>query len=247
MKEKLYTIPVNDAFHTDCECPICQMHRTLEMNAIEFVMGPSYMEDDVRMETDRIGFCSHHLELMYQNQNRLGLALMLKTHMDRIITDLEKLQSGSTVTSTKGGLFRKKADPAATPADPIHSYIETLEHSCYVCNRIEAMYQRYLATVFYLYRTDEDFRQSFRSSKGFCTPHYDILRRLASEELTGNTLTEFIADLDRLYIENMKRVRDDLEWFTDKFDYRNADAPWKNSKDALPRSAGKVVGPVNIE
>ena len=41
-------------------------------------------------------------------------------------------------------------------------------------------------------------------------------------------------------VENFKRVRDDLEWFTDKFDYRNADADWKNSKDALIRAIQKT-------
>lgn len=30
MKEQLYTIPVNDAFETDCECPLCLMHSQLE-------------------------------------------------------------------------------------------------------------------------------------------------------------------------------------------------------------------------
>ena len=25
MKEKLYTIPVNDAFREDCECPLCSI------------------------------------------------------------------------------------------------------------------------------------------------------------------------------------------------------------------------------
>ena len=47
MKEKLYTIPVNDAFASSCECPICTMYKTLEDNSIEYTMGPSYMEDDV--------------------------------------------------------------------------------------------------------------------------------------------------------------------------------------------------------
>ena len=46
MAEQLYTIPVNDAFHADCECPLCQMQKTLEEHAIEYTMGPSYMEDD---------------------------------------------------------------------------------------------------------------------------------------------------------------------------------------------------------
>ena len=56
MAEQLYTIPVNDAFHADCECPLCQMQKTLEEHAIEYTMGPSYMEDDNRAMTDKMGF-----------------------------------------------------------------------------------------------------------------------------------------------------------------------------------------------
>ena len=35
MKEKLYTIPINDAFAMDSECPICAMKTILENNAVE--------------------------------------------------------------------------------------------------------------------------------------------------------------------------------------------------------------------
>ena len=83
MKEKLYTIPVNEAFDAESECPICFIKNKLLKDAIEYTMGTSYMEDFVRMETDKDGFCSLHLPLLYENQNRLGLALMLKTHMDK--------------------------------------------------------------------------------------------------------------------------------------------------------------------
>ena len=48
LKEKLHTIPVNDAFDEDSECPLCVMIELLEDNAIDFTMGQSYMEDDVR-------------------------------------------------------------------------------------------------------------------------------------------------------------------------------------------------------
>ena len=43
-----------------------------------------------------------------------------------------------------------------------------------------------------------------------------------------------------MMMENMKRVKEDLEWFRDKFDYRNQDAPWKNSRDAVPRTLMKL-------
>ena len=49
MKEQLFTIPVGDAFRTDCECPVCKLYEDLEKESIEFVMGPSYMEDDIRI------------------------------------------------------------------------------------------------------------------------------------------------------------------------------------------------------
>ena len=44
----------------------------------------------------------------------------------------------------------------------------------------------------------------------------------------------------------MKRVRDELDWFIDKFDYVNADKPWNNSQDALPRSIIKTNS-TNVE
>ena len=42
--------------------------------------------------------------------------------------------------------------------------------------------------------------------------------------------------------QNMQRLSDDLDWFCDKFDYRNKDADWRTSKDALPRGMQKAAG-----
>lgn len=232
MKEQLFTIPVNDAFRTDCECPVCKLYADLEKESIDFVMGPSYMEDDIRMETNEIGFCSNHVRQMYQYQNRLGLALMLHTHMKRINEMIENLsRKGST--SAKG-LFAKKE------GDELSEYLAKLEHSCYVCNRMDRIFDRYLETVLYCYEKDSAFRDVFQSGKGFCTSHYAALREAARKKWSGAKLENFLTDLNKSYLENMKRVTDDLEWFTDKFDYRNADAPWKNSRDALPRSIIKT-------
>ena len=50
MKEKLYTIPVNDAFKEDCECPLCNIYKKLEQEALEYTLRPStYMTDDCRL------------------------------------------------------------------------------------------------------------------------------------------------------------------------------------------------------
>ncbi len=233
MKEQLYTIPVNDAFAVDCECPICTMYHSLEKEAIEFTMGPSYMEDDIRMETNRTGFCGHHVKLLYKHQNRLGLALMLHTHMQRTNDDLSQLLSGAI--PAKKGLFSKK-----TEESPVVEYIKSIENSCYICNRINSIFNRYIATIFHCYKHDKEFREKLATSKGFCTKHFGILYEIAPTQLSSGQLEEFIKTINEVYLSNMKRVTDDLEWFTDKFDYRNENAPWKNSKDALPRSMTKT-------
>mgnify|MGYP000151677592 CR=1 FL=1 len=53
-------------------------------------MGPSYMEDDIRLTTDKIGFCAHHMQMMYDFENRLGLGLILNTHMQNIIKNFSR-------------------------------------------------------------------------------------------------------------------------------------------------------------
>ena len=232
MKEQLYTIPVNDAFDQDCECPVCSMYQVLENNAIDFVMGSSYMEDDIRMETDQIGFCEDHIKLMYKNQNRLGLALMLKTHMDKTIKDLAPMMKGKSLTSS---FFKKKE-----ATSPVLDYINRLNRSCYVCRRINGMFELHISCVLFLYQREEEFRRKFRKSKGFCSRHYGLLYEQSQKYLNGAMCDEFLKDLNQVYLENMMRVRDDLEWFTDKFDYRYANEPWKNSKDALPRTIIKT-------
>ncbi len=233
MKEKLYAIPVNDAFIEDCECPICLMLKTLEANAIEFTMGPSYMEDDIRAVTDEVGFCKHHLKGLMENQNRLGLALILKTHMDKTIHDLELLSPDKV--KAPASLFKKKQESST-----VVSYIKKLESSCFICNKINATFERYIATIFSLYQNDDSFRKKFSTSKGFCTSHYGLLYEEAGKYLNGKLSEQFIKELNDLYFHNMKRVKDDLEWFIDKFDYRNTNEPWKNSKDALPRAMVKT-------
>lgn len=234
MKEKLHTIPVNEAFDIGGECPVCNMRKELETKAIDFTMGPSYMEDDVRGETSKLGFCDSHVELLYKNQNRLGLALILKSHMDKVIKDTERL-TGRTIKIATPSLFKKQGEKLG-----VVSYIESLDDSCYICEMINRTFDRYVATVYYLYRQEESFRKKFRECKGFCNRHYGILYKQAPKHLSGEQLKDFISELDSLYLDNMKRVRDDLNWFIDKFDYRYADEPWKDSKDALPRTINKT-------
>lgn len=233
MAEQIYTIPVNDAFDSGCECPMCQMQKDLERNAIEYTMGPSYMEDDNRAKTDKLGFCSHHLRMLYQEKNRLGLALMMNTHMNKTINDMKALAAKGP--SPKSGLFGK-----STANAPIIDYIENTEHTCFICSRMDDMFVRYVDTIFHMWKRDAEFRDKFAASKGFCTYHYGILYKTGQNKLGKEQYSQFIDVLNKVYFENMERVNGDLSWFIDKFDYRYKNEPWKNSKDALPRGIIKI-------
>ncbi|MCH5253036.1 MAG: hypothetical protein J1F22_08725 [Lachnospiraceae bacterium] len=234
MKEILYDIPVNDIFDIPCECPVCAMRKKLEDDSVAFVMGPSYMEDDIRLTTDKIGFCERHMQMMYDFENRLGLALILNTHMQNIIQNIEKLQKkGRKETS---GLFSKKTGSS------LSDYVKKTSGSCFICDRIRDTFKRYLITTLYLYEKDMAFRKKFLSSRGFCFEHYGMLFEMAPEYLHGQVLEDFTTDLNQIFLSNFKRMQDEVSWFIDKFDYRNADAPWKTSKDALPRAMTKVNG-----
>ena len=225
MAEQLYTIPVNDAFDSECECPLCLMARDLEKAAIEFTMGPSYMEDDNREKTDKLGFCPKHIKMMYADKNKLGVALMLNTHMNKTNRELKELADKDSPAAK--GLFNRRKDKS-----PVVKYIEELESNCFVCQRIDPIFDRYVHTIFHMWKKDSEFRTKMENCKGFCTYHYGILYDKGSEYLNQTQYAEFLQVLNKVYF--------DVSWFIDKHDYRNKEADWKNSKDSIQRAIIKT-------
>lgn len=97
-----------------------------------------------------------------------------------------------------------------------------------------------MSTFFYLIETSEDFRTLFKESKGLCLPHFGDIMSLADTQLNDKYKSEFYSILFEQMQANFKRIEEDLSWFIDKFDYRNKDADWKTSKDAIPRAMQKL-------
>ncbi|MBR4818480.1 MAG: hypothetical protein IKZ74_00285, partial [Clostridiales bacterium] len=61
-------------------------------------------------------------------------------------------------------------------------------------------------------------------------------------ELNQNQAAEFVAALAKTHNEGLDELIKDVEWFTLKFDYRNKEKPWGNSKDAVPRAIAMLGG-----
>ena len=236
MKEKLYTIPVNDAVNADDECPICNAKRSLEQDAIDYAIGPgaSYMESDIREKTDATGFCARHFKMMFDYGNSLGNALILSTHIKKVKADLAKEMSGYRYQ--KGGLFSKGGD------SNVEKYINDLSSKCFVCDYYRDTYDRYIATFFYLWENDDAFRAKITSGKGFCLPHMSELLHAAPDNLKGAKLDEFTKALFEIQKTNLDRIEEDITWFVEKFKYENKEKDWKQSKDAIPRTIQKISG-----
>lgn len=238
MREQIDTIPVNEAFEANDECPFCYLERQVEQKAIRYTLGPgaSYMEPDVRGVTDAQGFCRHHYKKLYDYGNSLGNALIMQTYMIGMRRELEQ-QLDALELPEKKKLFGKKQETEL----PLLSWLRRKNSTCFLCSKISYNMKRYYATYFHLIK-DGEFRAKAEAGKGFCMRHMEQLLDAAQEKLPNGQIEWFYTTLSRQMRENFSRVQEDLDWFVDKFDYRNASAPWKNSKDAVSRSMQKLKG-----
>ena len=66
MRESILTIPISEILEPREGCPICRMRDMLEQRTVEYIMGAAMMEPDVRIETNRAGFCSAHFAQMQE-------------------------------------------------------------------------------------------------------------------------------------------------------------------------------------
>ena len=229
MPDHIHTIPVLDALRDPQSCAFCVMHRNLEQTSVQFIMGPAYMEDDVRTDTNRTGFCPRHMKAMYDEQNRLGLGLMLHTHLQQLSRDLANLAR----TKSAAPLFGKDT---GGPVAKMYNYLEAVEADCYVCRKVKSTFTRYIDTFFYLwYKGSGDDAKLIASQTGYCLPHFTQLLAHAAQ-LSRSKRDRFLAEIVPVQLRFIQEMEADLEWFTLKFDHRNIDAPWKNAKDALPRA-----------
>lgn len=240
-KEKLYTIPLNDAVNANDECPFCYIERQIEQDLMDFVLGSgsSYMEADIRDMTDRAGFCRAHFKKMFDYGNALGNAWILKTHYMRTMGEMKKVMD--KYTPAKIGLKERMKKPVDR-MNSVSAWIAEREEKCYICNHFKQDYDRYLDTFMNMYDKDRDFKNRIDSSKGFCLTHFGDLCEYAELHMSERDKSSFFNNMFKLMEDNMERVSGDVAWMIEKYDHVNKDADWKNSKDAVQRGMQKLKG-----
>ena len=218
-----FTIPVNEAFEASaanpaCGCALCALHRKLEEDELDLILGASMMEPDIRIRTNEAGFCRTHYDMMFVRKNRLGMALTLESHLDELKRELKDSGFG-------GGVGNK----------PIKR-IGELEKTCYVCERIEFNFNHMIETAVLLWQNDEGFVPKLKAQPYFCLPHYRRMLTYAQTRLPKKMIKEFVSQCESIQNAYIEELNEDVSWFCKKFDYRYNDEPWYNSKDSVERS-----------
>lgn len=234
--EQIYTIPVNEAFEKvqekdSCTCPFCLMYNRLEANELDLILGASMMEPDVRLKTNELGFCDTHLGLMFERGKRLPLTLMLESHLDKIAQDIDGSLASLFVVKTGEGAAKR---------------LDKLDKSCYICERIEYNFKNMIETAALLWQNDEAFREKVKKAPYFCLKHYGRFIAAARERLSKKEFGEFyrqVYEVEKAYFD---KLREDVSWFCKKFDYRYADEPWGDAKDAPERARQFLGGSLHV-
>lgn len=217
MRQSILTIPISEILEPCSGCPICRMRNTLESRTVEYIMGAAMMEPDVRIETNRAGFCGTHLSQMLKQKNRLSLALMLQTHLETAKSEL----------FSRKKLFEGKQKKKRR--------LSEINSSCFVCEKIDWGMERLLRTFFEVFRDD---RELYLKQEFICLPHYDLLISAAPDYLKGKDLTDFTDVTAELVKKHIDTLYEDVSKYCSMYDYRNTgkDADWGNSKDSIERA-----------
>lgn len=225
MSETIYTIPVNEAFDACAEdhsrgCPFCRLYNLLEANEIDLILGASMMEPDVRIKTNEQGFCPTHFDQLFAAKNRLGLGLILESHMNQL---REEIKDGAlSALIGKVGIAAPKR-------------LSKADDTCYVCGRIEYSFSRMLSNAVLLWTEDEEFRAKVPKQPYICLPHLRMWLEMAQKEMRKG-YADFYKQVSAPTYEYFDSLREDVSWFCKKFDYRYDNEPWGNAKDSIERA-----------
>lgn len=223
--EKIYTIPVNEAFDESGSCPFCRMRKKLEENEIELILGASMMEPDIRIQTNEKGFCAEHFEQMYRAQKRLPLALMLESHLDQI-----KKECATPKLTLKDKLVT------------VSEHTDSFAKGCYVCDRVEFHWSKMFETACLLWEMDIEFRKKMEKQTYFCLPCYTRFLRTAKLYISKKKLPDFLDAAQGVEIKYLEELKNDVSHFCKKFDYRYQKEPWGNAKDSVERAIRFLSG-----
>ena len=234
MAETIYTIPIKEAFEKREGCPLCRLERELETASLEYVSGAAMMEPDVRLETNRMGFCREHMDALLGMKNRLALALTLETHLQ----DMRALVSAQNGPGGKKLLGRREQ---TEPGKPLYAASE----SCYVCSRVSGFAAKYVGNTVHMWKVDPNFREIFAEQPYFCLEHGGKLLDAANLALNQEQYAVFRDTLVGIMTAWGEKLQEDISGFIRSFDHRYAGQPLtEDQRRSVENAADFLTGKI---
>ena len=220
MKYDICSFPISEVFEPKDGCPICRLRDLLETRMIEYITGAAMMEPDVRIETNKAGFCLDHYRLCMKQHKHLSVALTMQSRL----AELDKQVFGD-------GLLPKD------PAKQGKAAMDTLK-SCFVCNQIDENMDRMLENACLVWLRERDFRTLFNEQPDLCLPHFGLLSEAAGRVLKKKDRADFCKEAAAISRRSLQALKADIDHFCRMYDYRNRseNADWGTSKDSPERS-----------
>lgn len=216
MREDLCSIPINDIFQPRDGCPFCRMRDMLEDRMATYITGAAMMEPDVRIETNRLGFCREHFDQILARGSRLSVALILESLLAEIKTEV----------------FPEGKAPVKKVAAAVHSR----EAHCFICDSLEHNTHHLVQNMLALWQNEQEFRDLYREQTHICLSHYGLVLEMAAQKMAKKNFVLFEAETTRLAKAYLETLNADVTHFCRMFDYRSQGADWGNSRDAIERS-----------
>jgi hypothetical protein len=201
---KLEISKVHDAYAAGGECPLCTLMDGAEKTYLASFRGARVMEPTVRVRTNETGFCPRHYARLYEGENKLGLGLLVHTHLAQSLPRLRRMLEAARETGKRGSLRRKE----------LARGLAEFRDSCFICDMLAEDLRRYAFTIAYLWKNDPAFGGTFRSSRGFCLGHFSAALQAAEAELGGDALSRWTDEAVTLMTGSLERLEREVLAFT---------------------------------
>ena len=239
---KLEISKVHDACAAGGECPLCTLEEQAEGTYLRSFQHSRVMEPNVRVETNKAGFCPRHYRKLYEGENKLGLGLVVHTRLQSVMAQvdaaldaMEKAVDGRRIGPFGAMQTRRQLSAAAAP-------MAALRGSCFICGLLSADMQRYAFTVLYLWSRDPGFAAAYRASNGFCLPHFLSVFDEAVRSMRPDRIRSWLEDTVPLMKASLKRLDGELLAFTQLHQAGNTGHGTDAERTALARTLQKLSG-----
>jgi hypothetical protein len=237
---KLEISKVHDAYRDGGECPLCWLMDAGERSYLRSFQGSRVMEPNVRVKTNESGFCRDHYKRLYRGENKLGLGLVVHTHLQswlpRLRKELEDARRPEEARPRRG----KKGEGGRLGA--LLETLKDLRDSCFICAMLAMDLDRYVDTILDLWKEDKEFRGTLLGSRGFCIEHFRVVAGKADEYFREADRAGFLGELVPIMIQGLERLERGLYDFTQLFQDANRSLGTEEQRTALLRALQKLAG-----